>query len=205
MHSIWVDKTEDEMKTILRELRTAIIATAVFVVMVSGIYPLLVWGIAQGLFPHEAGGSLIIKDGKILGSRLIAQGFSSEQYFHPRPSSAGTGYDPTSSAGSNLGPLSRALVDTARLRVMKYRTENNLEPTILVPADAVTASGSGLDPHISLENARLQTQRVAHARGMNEEAVRRKIAANTQGRDMDIFGEPRVNVLMLNQDLDRNK
>ncbi len=193
------------MKTILREIRTATIATAVFVVMVSGIYPLLVWGIAQGLFPHEAGGSLIIKDGKILGSQLIAQGFTSEQYFHPRPSSAGTGYDSTSSAGSNLGPLSKTLVDTIRQRVMKYRAENNLEPTILVPADAVTASASGLDPHISLENARLQTQRVAHARGMSEEAVRRIIAEHTQRRDMDIFGEPRVNVLMLNLDLDRNK
>jgi K+-transporting ATPase ATPase C chain len=193
------------MKAILRELRTAIIATAVFVVTVSGIYPLLVWGIAQGLFPHEAGGSLIIKDGKILGSRLIAQGFTSEQYFHPRPSSAGTGYDSTSSAGSNLGPLSKTLVDMIRKRVIKYHTENTLEPFILIPADAVTASASGLDPHISLENARLQTQRVAMERGMSEEAIRRKIAANTQGRDMDIFGEPRVNVLMLNLDLDKNK
>jgi potassium-transporting ATPase KdpC subunit len=193
------------MKTILREIRTSIIATAVFIVIVSGIYPLLVWGIAQGLFPHEAGGSLLIKDGKILGSQLIAQGFTGPQYFHPRPSSAGTGYDSTRSAGSNLGPLSRALVDTARQRVIKYRTENNLEPTILVPADAVTASGSGLDPHISLDNARLQTQRVAHARGMREEALRGKIAAHTNGRDMGIFGEPRVNVLMLNLDLDRNK
>jgi K+-transporting ATPase ATPase C chain len=193
------------MKNILREIRTAIIATLVFVVIVSGIYPLLVWGIAQGLFPHEAGGSLIIKDGKILGSRLIAQGFTSPQYFHPRPSSAGTGYDSTSSSGSNLGPLSKTLVDTIRQRVTKYRTENNLEPTILVPADAVTASGSGLDPHISPENARLQTQRVAKARGMSEEAVRRKIATHTQGRVMDIFGEPRVNVLMLNLDLGRDK
>lgn len=193
------------MKNILREIRTAIIATLVFVVMVSGFYPLLVWGIAQGLFPHEAGGSLIIKDGKILGSRLIAQGFTSEQYFHPRPSSAGMGYDSTSSAGSNLGPLSKTLVDMIRKRVIKYHTENTLEPFILIPADAVTASASGLDPHISLENARLQTQRVAMERGMSEEAIRRKIAANTQGRDMDIFGEPRVNVLMLNLDLDKNK
>jgi len=96
-------------------------------------------------------------------------------------------------------------VDTIRQRVTKYRTENNLEPFILVPADALTASGSGLDPHISPENALLQTQRVAKARGMSEKAIRRKIAANTQGRDMDIFGEPRVNVLMLNLDLDRNK
>ena len=198
-------RKEDRMINFLREIKTAIIATLVFVVMVSGIYPLLVWGIAQGLFPHEAGGSLIIKDGRLLGSRLIAQGFTSPQYFHPRPSSAGTGYDSTSSAGSNLGPLSKTLVDTIRQRVIKYRTENNLEPSILVPADAVTASGSGLDPHISPENARLQTQRVAHARGMSEEAVRRRIAAHTQGRDMDIFGEPRVNVLMLNLDLDRNK
>ena len=198
-------RKEDRMINFLREIKTAIIATLVFVVMVSGIYPLLVWGIAQGLFPHEAGGSLIIKDGRLLGSRLIAQGFTSPQYFHPRPSSAGTGYDSTSSAGSNLGPLSKTLVDTIRQRVIKYRTENNLEPSILVPADAVTASASGLDPHISLENARLQTQRVAMERGMSEEAIRRKIAANTQGRDMDIFGEPRVNVLMLNLDLDRNK
>ncbi len=193
------------MKTILREIRTATIATLVLLVMVSGIYPVLVWGIAQGIFPQEAGGSLIREGGKILGSRLIAQGFTSEQYFHPRPSSAGIGYDSTSSAGSNLGPLSKTLVDTIRQRVRNYQTENNLEPGILVPADAVTASGSGLDPHISLENAMLQAQRVAKVRGMREEAVRRKIAAHTQYRDMDIFGEPRVNVLMLNLNLDRNK
>ena len=193
------------MKNILREIRTATIATAVFVVIVSGIYPLLVWGIAQAVFPYEADGSLIIMDGEILGSQLIAQGFTSPQYFHSRPSSAGTGYDSTSSAGSNLGPLSKTLVDTARQRVIKYRTENDLEPIILVPADAVTASGSGLDPHISLENARLQTQRVAHARGMSEDAVRRIVAGHIQDRDMDILGEPRVNVLMLNLELDRNK
>jgi K+-transporting ATPase ATPase C chain len=193
------------MKTILREIRTATIATLVLLVMVSGIYPVLVWGIAQGIFPQEAGGSLIREGGKILGSRLIAQGFTSEQYFHPRPSSAGIGYDSTSSAGSNLGPLSKTLVDTIRQRVRNYQTENNLEPGILVPADAVTASGSGLDPHISLENAILQAQRVAKVRSMSEEAVRRKIAAHTQDRDMDIFGEPRVNVLMLNLNLDRNK
>jgi potassium-transporting ATPase KdpC subunit len=198
-------RREGEMKNIFKEIRIAIIATAVFVVMVSGVYPLLVWGIAQGLFPHEADGSLILKDGKIIGSQLIAQGFVGSQYFHPRPSSAGTGYDPTSSGGSNLGPLSKTLVDTIRQRVMKYRTENNLEPLILIPADAVTASGSGLDPHISLENARLQTQRVAKARGMSEEAVCKKIAAHIHARDMNIFGEPRVNVLMLNLDLDRNE
>jgi potassium-transporting ATPase KdpC subunit len=192
------------MDNFLREIRTAIMATLVLAVMVSGIYPLLVWGIAQGLFPWEADGSLIIKDGKILGSRLISQGFTSEQYFHPRPSSAGMGYDPTSSSGSNLGPLSRTLIDTVKQRVIKYRTENNLKSDILVPADVVSASGSGLDPHISPENAQLQTQRVARVRGMSEEAVRRIIAANTQGRDMDIFGEPRVNVLMLNLDLDSN-
>ncbi len=193
------------MKTILREIRTATIATLVLVAMVSGIYPVLVWGIAQGIFTQEAGGSLVREGGKILGSRLIAQGFTSKKYFHPRPSSAGTGYDSASSAGSNLGPLSKTLVDTIRQRVRNYRTENNLEPGILVPADAVTASGSGLDPHISLENALLQAQRVAKARGMSEEAVRRIIAAHTQGRDMYIFGEPRVNVLMLNLNLDRNK
>ena len=193
------------LKNIINELRISVIATVSLAVLLCGVYPAVVWGIAQGLFPHEAGGSLIIKDGRLLGSRLIAQGFTSPQYFHPRPSYAGTGYDSTSSSGSNLGPLSKTLVDTIRQRVIKYRTENNLEPTILVPADAVTASGSGLDPHISPENARMQTQRVAHARGMSEEAVRRKIEAHTQGRDMAIFGEPRVNVLMLNLDLDRNK
>jgi K+-transporting ATPase ATPase C chain len=188
----------------MSELRVAVVATLALAVVVSGAYPLAVWAIAQGLFPYEAAGSLIQRDGKIVGSELIAQSFSSPKYFHPRPSAAGeAGYDAGSSSGSNLGPLSRKLVDAVKERVEAYRAENNLPPDARVPADAVTASGSGLDPHISLPNALLQLSRVAQARGMNEEEVKRIVRKHTKGRDLGVFGEPRINVLKLNLVLDR--
>ncbi|MCE5276241.1 MAG: potassium-transporting ATPase subunit KdpC [Deltaproteobacteria bacterium] len=193
------------MIRILKEVRSAVVATIVLIVIVSGVYPVIVWGIAQGLFPFEANGSLINKNGIIIGSRLIAQNFTKIHYFHPRPSSAGTGYDPVSSGGSNFGPLSRTLVDTVRQRVMKYRTENSILPGTEIPADAVTASASGLDPHISLGNARQQAARVARARGLSEEVLLQKIATHLEGRDMGILGEPRVNVVLLNLDMDGNK
>ena len=193
------------MKNLMREIRIGIISTLMLAIIVCGIYPILVWGIAQGLFHDKANGSLIIHDHKIIGSSLISQGFTGVQYFHPRPSAAGTGYDPMSSGGSNLGPLSKVLTDTILHRVNEYRRENNIPAHISVPADAVTASASGLDPHISILNALLQSPRVAKARGLSEEVILEKIVAHTEDRDLGIFGEPRVNVLALNLDLDRNE
>jgi K+-transporting ATPase ATPase C chain len=193
------------MKNLMREIRIGLISTLMLALIVCGIYPMLVWGIAQGLFHEKANGSLIIHDHKIIGSSLISQGFTGVQYFHPRPSAAGTGYDPMSSGGSNRGPLSKVLADTILHRVNEYRIENNLPASIPVPADAVTASASGLDPHISILNALLQSPRVAKARGLSEEVILEKIVAQTEDRDLGIFGEPRVNVLVLNLDLDRNE
>ena len=192
------------MKNMLSELRVAVVATFFLAVVLCGVYPLVVWVLSQGLFPHEAGGSLIQRSGNIVGSELIAQNFSSPKYFHPRPSAAGeAGYDAGNSSGSNLGPLSKKLVDAVKERVEAYRAENGLAPHALVPADAVTASSSGLDPHIGLKNAFLQAPRVAQARGVGSEALDRIIQANTEGRDFGVFGEPRVNVLKLNLALDK--
>jgi K+-transporting ATPase ATPase C chain len=192
------------MKNIILELRVAVIATFSLAVVLCGVYPLVVWVISQGLFPDEAGGSLIQRGGTIVGSELIAQSFSSPKYFHPRPSAAGeAGFDAGNSSGSNLGPLSQKLADAVKERVEAYRAENGLPPNALVPADAVTASGSGLDPHIGLKNAFLQAPRVAQARGIGSQALEKIIHAHTEGRDFGIFGEPRVNVLKLNLALDK--
>jgi len=194
------------MKTMLSELRVAVTAVLSLAVVLCGAYPLAVWVLAQGLFPHEAGGSMVQRGGAIVGSELIAQNFSSPSYFHPRPSAAGeAGYDGASSGGTNLGPLSRKLAESVKMRVDAYRAENGLPPGLPVPADAVTASGSGLDPHISVENALLQAPRVAHHRGVDRQAVDRLIQANTEGRALGILGEPRVNVLKLNLALERKK
>jgi K+-transporting ATPase ATPase C chain len=190
------------MKTLIADLRISLLATLSLAVILCGLYPLVVWIRAQGLFPAKANGSMIVQDGKIVGSSLISQGFTDPKYFHPRPSAAGKGYDAANSAGSNLGPTSKRLVEAIEQRVMDYRAENYLAPDVLVPADAVTASGSGLDPHISLRNALLQAPRVARARGIGEKSILRQIEAHTEGRDLGILGEPRVNVLMLNLDLD---
>lgn len=190
------------MKIWIKELRTALVATLALAFILCGLYPAAVWILAQTLFPAKSAGSLVVRHDKILGSSLIGQGFSGPRYFHPRPSAAGNGYDAARSGGSNLGPTSRALVDAVRRRVTDYRTENNLPPSFAVPADAVTASASGLDPHISLENARLQVARVAKARGMSERAVQNLVKVYTQGRELGILGEPGVNVLMLNLALD---
>ena len=191
------------MKNLMSQLRTAMVATVLLAVILCGVYPALVWTMAQALFPDKANGSIIIRNGKIIGSKLIAQNFTDAKYFHPRPSSAGDlGYDATSSGGSNLGPTSKKLIDSVRERVKAYRAENNLPPTDSVPVDAVTCSASGLDPDISVENAILQAPRVAKERGVSEKAVLAKIKANTDGRDLGIWGEPRVNVLTLNLSLD---
>jgi len=190
------------MNNVIVQLRISLMATLFLAVILCGVYPLTVWVLAQALFPDKANGSLVIGNGKILGSSLIAQGFTSPRYVHPRPSAAGQGYDASRSGGSNLGPLSRKLVETVRQRVEEYRSENNLPLDAPVPADAVTASASGLDPHISLKNALIQARRVARARGLSEALVLRQIQGHTEGRDLGMLGEPRVNVLMLNLALD---
>jgi len=190
MHSVW--KTS---------IRFTLIATVLF-----GLgYPLLVTVIAGVLFPHKAGGSLVLKDGQVIGSELLAQSFTSDRYFHPRPSAAGNGYDATSSGGSNLGPTSSNLVATITRRIAGYRTQNSLATNAPVPADAVTASGSGLDPHISVANAGLQAPRVAQARNLPLEKIQALVRANTDAADLRILGEPGVNVLALNLALDQLK
>lgn len=179
-------------------------ATLVLAVVCCGIYPLVVFGIAQTFFREQASGSLIVDEtGVVRGSALLGQNFSGEKYFHPRPSSAGAnGYDAAGSGGSNLGPTSQKLRDTIKERLAAYRAENGLVTNAVVPADAVTASGSGLDPHISLRNAELQTARVAKARNLSEDKVRALIQQNTDSADLGILGEPGVNVLPLNLALD---
>ena len=177
--------------------------TLALAVVCCGLYPLVVFGVSQLLFHDKANGSLIVDtDGTIHGSRLIGQQFTADKYFHPRPSAAGNGYDPTSSSGSNLGPTSQKLHDAIAQNIAAYRTQNNLDTNTPVPADAVTASASGLDPHISLRNAELQTPRVAKARGLGEDKVRELIRANTDSASLGFLGEPGVNVLPLNLALD---
>ena len=190
------------MKTFIKEIWRSIVATLVLLVVVSGIYPVLVWGIGQLLFHHQANGSMIETGGKIVGSELLAQGFSGAKYFHPRPSAAGTGYDPLNSGGSNLGPTSQKLMDGIKANITQYRQENGLSDQTPVPADAVTESGSGLDPHISLKNAELQVPRVAKARGLTEEVVKAAVAKATDNPLLGIGGDPGVNVLKLNVALD---
>lgn len=189
------------MKELIKEFRTAALATAALAAVVCCLYPLCVWGVAQLLFPHEAAGSLLIREGRVTGSKLIGQNFSGPGYCHPRPSAAGAGYDAAASGGSNLGPLSKKLLDAVGQRAEAYRLENDLAKDALVPADAVTASGSGLDPHISPANALLQAPRIARARGLSLAEVQEKIRQHTQGRDLAVLGEPRVNVLLLNMSL----
>jgi K+-transporting ATPase ATPase C chain len=192
------------MKTLLLELKTSLLLTVVFAVLLCGVYPVVVWAGAQALFANKANGSLIVdKDGTVRGSALLAQNFSSDKYFQPRASAAGTGYDATSSGGTNFGPTSQKLSDSIKAAVAAYRTSNGLAPDAPVPADAVTSSCSGLDPHISIANAFLQAARVAKARGLPLEKVQALLAANTDGRDLGFLGEAGVNVLRLNVALDR--
>jgi K+-transporting ATPase ATPase C chain len=191
------------MKDLFAEVRGAIMCTMVLAVVCCGIYPLVVFGTAQAAFHDKANGSLIAdKDGTVRGSKLLGQGFTAEKYFHPRPSAAGNGYDAANSSGSNLGPTSQKLNDAIKDRIATYRTENGLKETDPVPADAVTASGSGLDPHISLRNAELQIPRVAKARGMDVDKVRALVRQFTDSADLGILGEAGVNVLQLNLALD---
>jgi potassium-transporting ATPase KdpC subunit len=191
------------MNAFLRQLRPAFLAVVAFTVICGLAYPLAVTAIAQVGWKDTANGSLIERDGVVVGSELIGQNFTSPEYFHTRPSAAGDGYDGTASSGSNFGPTNEEYLATVADRVAAYREENGLAPTELVPVDAVTASGSGLDPQISVRNAELQAPRVASARGMELSAVLAVIDAHTSDRPLGILGDPGVNVLELNLDLDR--
>lgn len=266
-HSHNIEAGSESGGSFLEHLWASIASTVLLVVICCGIYPLIVWGIAQAAFPAKANGSLVKRDGsyttkddEAVGSALLGQNFSAPQYFHPRPSSAGNGYDAANSSGSNLGPLSDKLLnglvatddkgnksvsfDGVRLRTLHYAIDNGItftsnlpldqfkdkdgnlddvklieafphagdpagkSPLVLsdfskaIPADAVTASGSGLDPHISMDNAQIQKARIAKARGITEEQVQELIDRNTDGPDFGIVGDPGVNVLMLNLALD---
>jgi K+-transporting ATPase ATPase C chain len=191
------------MKVIIEEMRGAVMVTLMMAVVCCGLYPLVVFGVGQVLFREQANGSLI-KDsaGTVHGSRLLGQQFTADKYFQSRPSAAGNGYDATSSGGSNLGPTSSNLVATVAQRISDYRAQNGLATNAPVPADAVTASGSGLDPHISLQNAELQTPRVAKARSLPVDKVREIVRQNTAPRSLGFLGEPGVNVLEANLALD---
>jgi len=194
------------MKELFSEIRRAVFATLVLAFICCGVYPLVVFGISQTFFRDKANGSLIVDaNGMVHGSKLLAQGFTDPQYFHPRPSAAGNGYDAANSGGSNLGPTSKKLNDAIKDRIDAYRKENGLNENEAVPADAVTASGSGLDPDISERNAELQIPRVSKARGLSEEKLRDLIQQYTHGRDLGVLGEPRVNVLTLNLALDQTR
>jgi potassium-transporting ATPase KdpC subunit len=173
--------------------------TLVTTVMFGLVYPLAVTGLAQILFHDRANGQLIEKNGKLVGSRIIGQTFTGPGYFHSRPSAAGTGYDPTASGGSYLAPTNKNLLERTKGDVQKLQAEN---PNVPVPVDLVTASGSGLDPNISPAAAEFQISRVAHSRGITEDAVRALVQKHLKGRDLGFLGEPRVNVLELNLDLD---
>ena len=185
-------------KELMLALRFTLVTTLVFGL----IYPLCVTGLSNMLFPKQAAGSLIERNGHVVGSKLIGQSFSSDKYFHSRPSAAGSGYDASASSPSNLAPTNQALVDRVKSDVAKLQQEN---PGAPIPADMVTASGSGLDPEISPAAAEFQIPRVAKARGLSVDSVKALVARHTQARTFGIFGEPRVNVLELNLDLDSLK
>ena len=190
------------MRALIRQLRPAFLTVILFTLICGVAYPLLSTAIGQIAFNNKANGSLIKRDGVVVGSKLIGQPYTAAQYFHSRPSAAGSGYDGSASSGSNLGPTSPDLIAAVKDRVAAYRTENGLAPDALVPVDAVTASGSGLDPHISVANARLQIPRVARERGLDESVVATLVDKYTDGRRLLVLGEPGVNVVELNLALD---
>jgi K+-transporting ATPase ATPase C chain len=184
-----------------REFKPAIMITLLLTALCGVIYPLAITGAARVLFPKQAAGSLVERGGKVMGSELIGQNFTKPEYFHPRPSAAGNGYDAANSSGSNLGPTNPALADRLAKDAAQFRKDNP-DYSGPIPADAITTSGSGLDPDISPANALAQAPRIAIARGIPLKAVNDLIARDTQGRDLGFIGEPRVNVLRLNIDLD---
>jgi K+-transporting ATPase ATPase C chain len=190
------------MRPALRQLAPAVVAMVVFTLVLGVAYPLVVTAVSQVGFGAKADGSLVVRDGVVVGSRLLGQQFSGPGYFHPRPSAAGDGYDAMASSGSNLGPTNAELFTAVAERVEAYRVENGLGPDVAVPVDAVTSSGSGLDPHISVANARLQAGRVAEARGVPLDSVLALVDESTDGRDLGVLNDPGVNVLVLNVALD---
>lgn len=193
------------------QLKPAILATLGLTVLTGCIFPLLLYALARPLFPRQAQGSLVMRNGVVVGSRLLGQAFTKPDYFQSRPSAAGNGYDATASGGTNLGPnnpqLTNGSVNFLGIRQLaeEYRKQNALPSETAVPIDAVTRSGSGLDPHISPENAELQVPRVARARGLSEEVVRQLVAGHTDRRQLGFLGRPRVSVLELNLALDQLK
>ena len=182
-----------------KNLITAVLMTVVTTVLFGLFFPFVITGLAQVLFPKQANGELVTRNGKVVGSRLIGQSFSSPGYFHSRPSSAGTGYDASSSGGSNLGPTNQSLIARVQGDADRLRAEN---PGAEIPMDLLTTSGSGLDPHISPEAAEFQVPRVAKGRGLREDVVREAVRRHTESRQFGFLGEPRVNVLELNLTLD---
>lgn len=186
----------------MKDLLTSVLVIFIFTIVLGIGYPLAVWGVSQAVFPHQANGSLIEKDGKIVGSELIGQSFTDAGYFRSRPSAAGTGYDAGASSGSNLGPTNEKLIDRVRTDMETLQAEN---PGVAVPADLVTTSASGLDPHISPEAADFQVPRIARERSMSEPDVRALIQKFTESRQFGVLGERRVNVLLLNLELDKVK
>ena len=191
------------MNAFMRQLRPALLSLLVLTVITGIAYPLVVLGVGQALFNDEANGSLIEVDGTVIGSELIGQGFAAPRYFHPRPSAAGTGYDGAGSSGSNLGPTNPDYLAMVEERAVAYREENGLPAEAAVPADAVTASASGLDPQITLANAQLQAARVAEERDMTVEAVMDLVHAHVDDRPLGVLGDPGVNVLRSNLALDQ--
>jgi len=188
----------------MNQIKITILAMIVLTILFGLAYPLVFTGLAQVLFPHQANGSLVTVNGKVAGSELIGQSFTKPEYFHGRPSAAGNnGYDAANSGGSNLGPTNQKLVDRVKADVQKFRAENP-DYTGPIPADLLTSSGSGLDPHISPASAEAQVARVARARGATPDRIAELVAKHTEGRQWGIFGEPRVNVLLLNIDLDHS-
>jgi len=183
----------------MKDLITSILMLVIFTLVLGVGYPFAVWAVSQTIFPFEANGSLIEKNGKLVGSELIGQNFTSDKYFHGRPSAAGTGYDAAASGGSNLGPTSKKLIERIEGNTATLAAEN---PNTPIPADLVTTSASGLDPHISPAAAEFQIPRVAKARGLKEVDVRKLVAQFTKARQLGFLGEPRVNVLLLNLKLD---
>jgi K+-transporting ATPase ATPase C chain len=190
------------MRGFMRQLTPAIVAIVVFTALCGLIYPLAVTAVAQVAFHDKANGSLIKKDGVVVGSRLIGQQFADPKYFHPRPSAAGPGYDGLASSSSNLGPTNPSFLEAVAQRVAAYRKENDLPVGQRVPVDAVTSSASGLDPDISVANAKLQAARVARARGTSVGDVLKLVGEHTTGRQLAVLGEPGVNVLELNLAMD---
>jgi len=182
-----------------KNLLTAVLMTLVTTVLFGLLFPLLITGLAQLLFPKQANGQLLARNGKVVGSKLIGQSFSSAGYFHSRPSSAGTGYDASNSSGSNLGPTNQSLIARVQSDADRLQAEN---PGAAIPMDLLTTSGSGLDPHISPEAAEFQVPRIAKERGLDVEIVRQAVRQHTEARQFGFLGEPRVNVLELNLALD---